>query len=78
MVKGQLSGGEFFLGAIIQGTIIWGAIFLGGNCGRTINAFFLSFKTSVHPFCFIFSLWFFCKSYLALQELSNDVQHGHI
>ena len=26
MVRGQLSGGKFFLGAIIQGTIIWGAI----------------------------------------------------
>ena len=42
-----------------------------------INPYFFSFKTSVPPSCLLFSLWFFCESSSALQELSNDIQHDH-
>ena len=36
------------------------------------HTYFLRLKTSVHPFYFIFSLWFFCKSCSALQQRSSE------
>ena len=49
--RGQLSGG----GAIMQGAIIPGAIFLGVNCPRT-SLYALSFKTGIFmPFASSFN-----------------------